>query len=156
MHTGLCEQYVKSLGLTPTGFHLLFRTRPRALWQQTPPEPVLIPLTYHGGRVTQICVSKLERHSLRQWRVTSSASSQFLPQCGLENRLQKSRNFVSYISVLRHHAWDISNEIQTKWQKCVTQDDVSFGDPSENQLHLYKSCLLKVSQQVALNFIKHD
>ena len=31
MHSGLCEQYVK------------FRTRPRALGQQTPPEPVLIP-----------------------------------------------------------------------------------------------------------------
>ena len=30
MHSGLCEQYVKS------------RRRPRALWQQTPPEPVLI------------------------------------------------------------------------------------------------------------------
>ena len=38
MHLGLCEQYVKS----PSGFDFLFRTRPRALWQQTPPEPVLI------------------------------------------------------------------------------------------------------------------
>ena len=38
----LCEQYVKSLGLTPSGFDFLFRTRPRALRQQTPPEPVLI------------------------------------------------------------------------------------------------------------------
>ena len=27
---------------TPSGFDVLFRTRPRALWQQTPPEPVLI------------------------------------------------------------------------------------------------------------------
>ena len=36
MHSGLCEQYVKSLGLTPSGFDFLFRTRPRALWQQTP------------------------------------------------------------------------------------------------------------------------
>ena len=27
---------------TPSGFDFLFRTRPRALWQQTPPEPVLI------------------------------------------------------------------------------------------------------------------
>ena len=35
MHSGLCEQYVK--------FDFLFRTRPRALGQQTPPEPVLIP-----------------------------------------------------------------------------------------------------------------
>ena len=26
----------------PSGFDFLFRTRPRALWQQTPPEPVLI------------------------------------------------------------------------------------------------------------------
>ena len=25
---------------TPSGFDFLFRTRPRALWQQTPPEPV--------------------------------------------------------------------------------------------------------------------
>ena len=33
MHSGLCEQ----------GFDFLFRTRPRALRQQTPPEPVLIP-----------------------------------------------------------------------------------------------------------------
>ena len=43
MHSDLCEQYVKSLGVTPSGFDFLFRTRPRALWQQTPPEPVLIP-----------------------------------------------------------------------------------------------------------------
>ena len=43
MHEGACEQCVKSLGLTPSGFDFLFRTRPRALWQQTPPEPVLIP-----------------------------------------------------------------------------------------------------------------
>ena len=43
MRSGLCEQYVKSLGLTPSGFDFLFRTRPRALWQQTPPEQVLIP-----------------------------------------------------------------------------------------------------------------
>ena len=40
MHSGLCEQN----GLTPSGFDFLFRTRPRALWQQTPPEPVLMPL----------------------------------------------------------------------------------------------------------------
>ena len=43
MHSCLCEQYVKSLGLTPSGFDFLFRTRRRALGQQTPPEPVLIP-----------------------------------------------------------------------------------------------------------------
>ena len=39
---GLCEQDVKYLGLTPSGFDFLFRTRPRALGQQTPQEPVLI------------------------------------------------------------------------------------------------------------------
>ena len=33
---------------TPSGFDFLFRTRPRALWQQTPPEPVLILQTSHG------------------------------------------------------------------------------------------------------------
>ena len=43
MHSGLCEQYVKSLGLLASGFDFLFRMRPSALWQQTPPEPVLIP-----------------------------------------------------------------------------------------------------------------
>ena len=43
MHSGLGEQYVKSLGLTSSGIDFLFRTRPRALGQQTPPEPVLIP-----------------------------------------------------------------------------------------------------------------
>ena len=43
LHSGLCEQYVKSLGLTPSGFDYPFRTRRRALGQQTPPEPVLIP-----------------------------------------------------------------------------------------------------------------
>ena len=32
MHSGLCEQY-----------DFLFRMRPHALCQQTPPEPVLIP-----------------------------------------------------------------------------------------------------------------
>ena len=43
MHSGLCEQYVKSLGLTPSGFDFLFHMGPRALGQQTPPETVLIP-----------------------------------------------------------------------------------------------------------------
>ena len=42
MHSGLCEQYVKSLRLRRREFDFLFRTRPRALWQQIPPEPVLI------------------------------------------------------------------------------------------------------------------
>ena len=44
IHLGLCEQYVKSLGLSASGFDFLFRTRPHALGQQTPPEPVFIPL----------------------------------------------------------------------------------------------------------------
>ena len=43
MHSGFCEQYAKSLGLTPSGFDFLFRMRPHAVCQQTPPEPVLIP-----------------------------------------------------------------------------------------------------------------
>ena len=41
MHSGLCDQYVKSLELPPSGFDFLFRTRLRALWH--PPKPVLIP-----------------------------------------------------------------------------------------------------------------
>ena len=41
--SGLCELYVKSLGFRASGFDFLFRKRPRALWQQTPPELVLIP-----------------------------------------------------------------------------------------------------------------
>ena len=36
---GLLSQCTRA---TPSGFDFLFRTRPRALWQQTPPEPVLI------------------------------------------------------------------------------------------------------------------
>ena len=43
MQSGLCEQYVKCLGLSAPGFDFLFRTLPPALWQQTPPETVLIP-----------------------------------------------------------------------------------------------------------------
>ena len=43
MHLGLGEHYVKSLGLSASGFDLLFRTHPRALKQLTLPEPVLIP-----------------------------------------------------------------------------------------------------------------
>ena len=39
MHSGLCEQYVQG----PMSLDLFFRTRPRALWQKTPSEPVLIP-----------------------------------------------------------------------------------------------------------------
>ena len=42
MHLGLCEQYIKSLGLTASGFGLL-HTHSRIFLQQTPPEPVLIP-----------------------------------------------------------------------------------------------------------------
>ena len=43
MHSGLCEQYVKSLGLSASEFGFLFLPRPRTLWQQNPPELVLIP-----------------------------------------------------------------------------------------------------------------
>ena len=43
MHEGACEQYVKSLGLTPLGFDFIFLTRPRALGKHIPTEPVLIP-----------------------------------------------------------------------------------------------------------------
>ena len=43
MHSGLCEQYIEYLGLSASIFDFMFRTRPRALWQQTPPEPVLNP-----------------------------------------------------------------------------------------------------------------
>ena len=49
MHSGLCEQYVKSLRPTPLGFDFLFSTRPCALWQQAPPKPVLIPQVNHCG-----------------------------------------------------------------------------------------------------------
>ena len=45
--SGLCKQYLKSLGLMPSGFDFLFRKRPCALWQQTPPELVLTPETEH-------------------------------------------------------------------------------------------------------------
>ena len=38
--SGLHKQYVQSLGL---GIELPVRMCPRALWQQSPPEPVLIP-----------------------------------------------------------------------------------------------------------------
>ena len=44
MHSGLCEHCVQSLGLTASGLDLLLRMRPPALWQQNPPEPILIPL----------------------------------------------------------------------------------------------------------------
>ena len=43
MRSGLCEKHVKSLGLTASRSHFLFRMRPGALWQQTSPEPVLKP-----------------------------------------------------------------------------------------------------------------
>ena len=43
MHLGLCKQYFKSFSLSASGFDFLFCTHPRALWQQSTPEPVLIP-----------------------------------------------------------------------------------------------------------------
>ena len=43
MHLDLCEQYVKSRGLSALRFDFLFCTRPHALGQQTPPELVLVP-----------------------------------------------------------------------------------------------------------------
>ena len=49
MHSGLFEQCVKSLGLTPSEFDSLFRTRPRAFWQQTTPEPVIMEPTTVGS-----------------------------------------------------------------------------------------------------------
>ena len=61
MHSGLCEQYIKSLGLTPSGFDFLFRTCPRALGQQTPPELFLTPET------TPTQDWKIRLHLLGQW-----------------------------------------------------------------------------------------
>ena len=58
----LCEQYVKSLGLTPSGFDFLFRTRPRALGQQTPPEPVLIP--YSIKMLVKFLTSANQKHRI--------------------------------------------------------------------------------------------
>ena len=40
VHPSLCKQYPQSLSLTALAF--LFRTHPRAMWQQNPPEQVLI------------------------------------------------------------------------------------------------------------------
>ena len=37
IHSGLCKQYVKSLGLMPSVFDFLLHMRPPALWQQSPP-----------------------------------------------------------------------------------------------------------------------
>ena len=62
MHSGLCEQNVKSLRLTPSGFDFLFRTCPLAWWQQTPPggEPTKIVANvitfgqYNGSNVITI------------------------------------------------------------------------------------------------------
>ena len=42
-NTSLCEQYIKFIGLAASGFDFPFCTRPHALWQQPPPELVLIP-----------------------------------------------------------------------------------------------------------------
>ena len=63
MHSGLGEQYVKSLGLTPSGFDFLFRTRPRAFGQQTPAESVLIPWIKH---VITRCASSVNFIALKQ------------------------------------------------------------------------------------------
>ena len=40
---GVYEKDVKSFDLTASGFDSLFRMRTRTLWQQTLPEPVIIP-----------------------------------------------------------------------------------------------------------------
>ena len=45
MHSGLNKNYIKSLGLSPSRLDFLLHTCPRAFWQQTPPELVLIHLT---------------------------------------------------------------------------------------------------------------
>ena len=60
-HSGLCEQYLKSLGLSALGFNFMFRMLPCALWQQTPPEAVLIPKTY----ILMLCTIYV-LHSLRK------------------------------------------------------------------------------------------
>ena len=46
MNSDLCDLYIKSLGLTASGFDYLIAkldTRFCALWQQTPSEPLVIP-----------------------------------------------------------------------------------------------------------------
>ena len=49
----------------PSGFDFLFRTRPRALWQQTPPEPVLILQVKHscGHLIFMMGISVLVRYT---------------------------------------------------------------------------------------------
>ena len=42
MHSGLCEQYFKSLELSSSGFDIQFRTLPHELWPQAPPELLFI------------------------------------------------------------------------------------------------------------------
>ena len=72
MHSGLCEQHVKSLGLTPSGFDFLFRTHPRALWQH-PSRTGLNPLSNNRifGRMTgQLWMhhaTKTELHYDKNW-----------------------------------------------------------------------------------------
>ena len=46
MHSGLCEQYVKSLGLTSLGFDFLFRTRLQCTGKTNPSRTGLNPLDY--------------------------------------------------------------------------------------------------------------
>ena len=48
-HSSVCELYVQSHRANAFGIGLL--TRPRAMWQQTPTEPVLIPETYRRQEV---------------------------------------------------------------------------------------------------------
>ena len=70
IHSGLCKQYVKSLGLTTSGFDFLCRTHPCALGQQTPPEPVMI-ITWHF----QFHPVKRNKHNIktkyRTWKINT-------------------------------------------------------------------------------------
>ena len=66
MHSGFCEEYVKSWGLTTSEFDFQYRTRPRAVWQQTTPEPVSISYIFGDNNDISCNLKKQYQVSVRQ------------------------------------------------------------------------------------------
>ena len=98
MHSGFCEQYIKSRGLTALALRFPVCTSLHASWQQIPPEPILIP---------QICNDFVITVHNAEYKVRCSLPSiykfQWFP-CG-DSHTYCSLDLVKFHSTI--DSWDI-------------------------------------------------
>ena len=117
MHSGLCEQYVKSLGLSPSGFDFLFRTRPRTLWQQTP----------QGGEPTKakcnyICPNVITLAKLRPTKLNGANVITF--KCNYIWHITLTKcNYICHIWITWPRQWLLLRWCSNEWFQPIRISD---------------------------------